>query len=178
MAQTASTSVPHTDALADITVEQTTFTLANGLTVIVAENHDTPLISVNMIYLVGSKDEVAGKTGFAHLFEHLMFEGSDNAPGSFVATMTRAGASDINAFTGPDRTTYHFTVPLGSLDYGLFLESDRMGHFLSSINQQSLDQQRRVVLNEKLETESGPYGKIYETAIKGAFPRGLKNHYR
>lgn len=170
MAQTASTSVPHTDALADITVEQTTFTLANGLTVIVAENHDTPLISVNMIYLVGSKDEVAGKTGFAHLFEHLMFEGSDNAPGSFVATMTRAGASDINAFTGPDRTTYHFTVPLGSLDYGLFLESDRMGHFLSSINQQSLDQQRRVVLNEKLETESGPYGKIYETAIKGAFP--------
>lgn len=170
MAHTASTSAQHSDPLTDITLAQTTLTLANGLTVIVAENHDTPLVSVNMIYLVGSKDEVAGKTGFAHLFEHLMFEGSENAPGSFVATMTRAGASDINAFTGPDRTTYHFTVPVGSLDYGLFLESDRMGHFLSSINQYSLDQQRRVVLNEKLETESGPYGKIYETAVKGAFP--------
>lgn len=164
------TPLQQPDPLAEITFAHTTFTLPNGLTVIVAENHDTPVVSLNMVYLVGAKDEVAGKTGFAHLFEHLMFEGSENAPGSFITAMTRAGACDINAFTGPDRTTYHFTVPVGSLDYALFMESDRMGFFFSCINQQSLDQQRQVVLNEKMETESGPYGKVYETSVKATYP--------
>ncbi|ELW9393606.1 TPA: insulinase family protein [Klebsiella pneumoniae] len=156
--------------LADIAFPFTTFTLENGLTVIVAENHDVPLVSYQLIYQVGSKDEPAGMTGFAHLFEHLMFEGSVNAPGSFLENMMRAGATNLNAFTSTDRTTYHATVPTGSLDYALFMESDRMGHFYDSITQQSLDQQRRVVLNEKLETESGPYGKLYEFKSRGCFP--------
>ncbi|MDP0907629.1 insulinase family protein, partial [Klebsiella pneumoniae] len=106
----------------------------------------------------------------AHLFDHLMFEGSVNAPGSFLENMMRAGATNLNAFTSTDRTTYHATVPTGSLDYALFMESDRMGHFYDSITRQSLDQQRRVVLNEKLETESGPYGKLYEFKSRGCFP--------
>ncbi|MEE3664221.1 pitrilysin family protein [Brenneria sp. g21c3] len=154
----------------DVDIPATTFVLDNGLTVIVHENHDVPLVSLNLIYQVGSKDEPAGKTGFAHLFEHLMFEGSENAPGSFLENLLKAGASNLNAFTGQDRTTYHETVPVGSLDYALFIESDRMGHFYSTINQASLDQQRRVVLNEKLETESGPYGKLHELKLKGCFP--------
>lgn len=154
----------------DINIPSTTFVLDNGLTVIVHENHDVPLVSLNLIYQVGAKDEPPGKTGFAHLFEHLMFEGSENAPGSFLENLLKAGASNLNAFTGQDRTTYHETVPVGSLDYALFMESDRMGHFYATINQDSLDQQRRVVLNEKLETESGPYGKVYELKVKGCFP--------
>lgn len=156
--------------LADIAFPFTTFTLENGLTVIVAENHDVPLVSYQLIYQVGSKDEPTGITGFAHLFEHLMFEGSVNAPGSFLENMMRVGATNLNAFTSTDRTTYHATVPTGSLDYALFMESDRMGHFYNSITQQSLDQQRRVVLNEKLESESGPYGKLYEFKSRGCFP--------
>lgn len=159
------------ESFADINIPATTFTLDNGLTVIVSENHDVPLVSLQLIYQVGSKDEPQGKTGFAHLFEHLMFEGSEHAQGSFLDNMTRVGATNLNAFTGTDNTTYHFTVPVGSLDYALFMESDRMGHFYNTINQQSLDQQRRVVLNEKMETESGPYGKLYEFKSKGCFPK-------
>ena len=158
------------EPLADIAFPTGTFTLDNGLTVIVAENRDVPLVSYQLIYQVGSKDEPAGMTGFAHLFEHLMFEGSEHAPGSFLEHMTRAGATNLNAYTSTDRTTYHATLPTGSLDYALFMESDRMGHFCDSISQASLDQQRRVVLNEKLETESGPYGKLYEFKSRGCFP--------
>ncbi|GLW36819.1 peptidase M16 [Pectobacterium carotovorum subsp. carotovorum] len=154
----------------NVDIPSTTFVLDNGLTVIVHENHDAPLVSLNLIYQVGSKDEPLGKTGFAHLFEHLMFEGSENAPGSFLENLLKAGASNLNAYTGQDRTTYHETVPVGSLDYALFMEADRMGHFYSTINQDSLDQQRRVVLNEKLQTESGPYGKLHELKLKGCFP--------
>ncbi|MCL6337348.1 pitrilysin family protein [Pectobacterium carotovorum] len=154
----------------NVDIPSTTFVLDNGLTVIVHENHDAPLVSLNLIYQVGSKDEPSGKTGFAHLFEHLMFEGSENAPGSFLENLLKAGASNLNAYTGQDRTTYHETVPVGSLDYALFMEADRMGHFYSTINQDSLDQQRRVVLNEKLQTESGPYGKLHELKLKGCFP--------
>lgn len=156
--------------LSDISFPTHIFTLDNGLTVIVAENRDVPLVSYQLIYQVGSKDEPAGMTGFAHLFEHLMFEGSEHAPGSFLEKMTRAGATNLNAYTSTDRTTYHATLPTGSLDYALFMESDRMGHFCDSISQSSLDQQRRVVLNEKLETESGPYGKLYEFKSRGCFP--------
>ena len=158
------------EPLADIAFPTGTFTLDNGLTVIVAENRDVPLVSYQLIYQVGSKDEPAGMTGFAHLFEHLMFEGSEHAPGSFLEHMTRAGATNLNAYTSTDRTTYHATLPTGSLDYARFMESDRMGHFCDSISQASLDQQRRVVLNEKLETESGPYGKLYEFKSRGCFP--------
>lgn len=163
--------IPYTrEPLDDIAFPATTFTLENGLTVIVAENHDVPVVSYQLIYQVGSKDEPPGKSGLAHLFEHLMFEGSAHTPGSFLENMTRAGATHLNAFTSTDRTTYHATVPVGSLDYALFMESDRMGYFTESISQRSLDQERRVVLNEKLETESGPYGKLYECKSLGCFP--------
>lgn len=166
-------TTPEREACHDIDIidlQSSTFVLDNGLTVIVYENHEAPLVSLNLVYKVGSKDEVPGKTGFAHLFEHLMFEGSENAPGPFINYMFQAGASNLNATTGQDRTTYFETVPVGSLDYALFLESDRMGHFYSRINQVALDQQRRVVLNEKLETESGVYGKLFGYRIKGCYP--------
>ncbi|GKW18331.1 peptidase M16 [Pectobacterium araliae] len=154
----------------DLELPSTTFVLANGLTVIVHEKHDMPLVSIAMLYRVGSRDEPAGKTGFAHLFEHLMFGGSENVPGSAVENLQKAGAIRLNASTGRDHTTYYETVPLGSLDYALFLESDRMGHFFPAINQTVLDQQRNVVLNEKLETEDGTYSKLYERRLKACYP--------
>lgn len=151
-------------------VPSTTFVLANGMTVIVHENHDAPLVAVNLVYAVGSKDEPPGRTGFAHLFEHLMFEGSEHAPGSYIDRLQAAGASGLNANTGRDRTMYFETVPTGSLDFALFMESDRMGYFHSTIDQAALDQQRSVVLNEKREKEAGPLGLLLEQRNKACFP--------
>src|SRR4051812_13262419 len=112
------------------------FRLDNGLVVIVHENRRAPLVAVNLWYQVGAKDEPPGKTGFAHLFEHLMFGGSANVPGQYLNRMLEAGASDLNGTTSHDRTNYYETVPTSALDYVLFAESDRMGHFYETINQE------------------------------------------
>ncbi|BES83228.1 peptidase M16 [Pectobacterium araliae] len=149
-----------------------TFVLDNGLTVNVYENHSTPLVSFNIWYRVGAKDETPGKTGFAHLFEHLMFAGSKHFPGSFMNNLLEVGATELNGTTSHDRTNYYETVPVGALDYLLFAESDRMGHFLETISQEALDLQRGVVLNEKSETEGAPYGGMFERQTRACYPLG------
>lgn len=133
-------------------------TLGNGLDVIVHEDHDLPIVAVNLWYHVGSKNERRGRTGFAHLFEHLMFEGSANHDHGFFAPLQRAGAS-LNGSTSSDRTNYWEVVPTGALDLALWLESDRMGHLLPALTQAKFDNQRDVVLNERRQNyENRPYG--------------------
>ncbi|WP_346836783.1 pitrilysin family protein [Microbulbifer sp. SAOS-129_SWC] len=144
--------------------------LANGLTVIVHEDHKAPVVSVNIWYKVGSKDEVPGKTGFAHLFEHLMFNGSENHPGEYFEPFQRSGATNMNGSTNNDRTNYYETVPQGALDMALWMESDRMGHFSGAITQSVLDEQRGVVKNEKRQGENAPYGRAMDTIAAGTFP--------
>ena len=111
---------------ADINIPYEKFTLSNGLTVLVHEDHKAPIVAVNTWYHVGSKNEKPGKTGFAHLFEHLMFGGSDNLKGRYIDAMEKVGATDLNGTTNEDRTNYFENVPVSALDYTLFLESDRM----------------------------------------------------
>ncbi len=144
--------------------------LDNGLTVIVHEDHKAPVVALNIWYKVGSKDEVAGKTGFAHLFEHLMFNGTENYPGEYFEPFQRSGATNMNGTTNNDRTNYFETVPKGALDMAMWMESDRMGHFSGAITQDVLDEQRGVVKNEKRQGENAPYGRAMETIAAGTFP--------
>src|SRR4029077_16351291 len=113
----------------EIDIPYERFVLDNGLTVIVHEDHKAPIVAINTWYHVGSKNEKFGKTGFAHLFEHLMFGGSDHAPGSYIEAMERIGATDLNGTTNNDRTNYFENVPTSAVDYTLWMESDRMGFF-------------------------------------------------
>ncbi|WP_448662223.1 M16 family metallopeptidase [Sphingomonas sp. CJ20] len=149
----------------DIPYEQ--FTLANGLRVIVHTDRKAPIVAVSTWYDVGSKHEPKGKTGFAHLFEHLMFNGSENAPGDFFEPLKQVGATDFNGTTSFDRTNYFETVPRPALDRALFLESDRMGWLLGAIGQDTLDEQRGVVQNEKRQGDNRPYGLLYYKIIEG-----------
>lgn len=146
------------------------FTLDNGLKLIVHEDHKTPIVAVNIWYHVGSKNEKRGKTGFAHLFEHLMFGGSEHLPGSYIESMERVGATDLNGTTSEDRTNYFENVPTGALDYALFAESDRMGHFYNEIRQDVLDLQRGVVQNEKRQGDNQPYAVVEELVVKATYP--------
>ncbi|RPJ03372.1 MAG: insulinase family protein, partial [Candidatus Aminicenantes bacterium] len=111
------------------------FTLDNGLTLIVHEDHKAPIVAFNVWYHVGSKNEIAGKTGFAHLFEHLMFNGSENYDDDYFKPMQKAGATDLNGTTNEDRTNYFENVPVSALDLVLWMESDRMGHLKGAISQ-------------------------------------------
>ena len=138
----------------DIPYEQ--FTLPNGLRVVVHTDRKAPIVAVNVWYHVGSKDEPAGRSGFAHLFEHLMFNGSENAPGEFFGPFKEVGATGQNGTTNSDRTNYFENVPTTALDMALWMESDRMGHLLGAIDQATLDEQRGVVQNEKREGENQP----------------------
>ncbi len=146
--------------------------LDNGLKLIVHEDHKTPIVAVNLWYHVGSKNEKPGKTGLAHLFEHLMFGGSEHVPGSYVEVMERVGATDLNGTTSEDRTNYFENVPRPALDYALFAESDRMGHFYNTLTQELLDLQRGVVQNEKRQSENEPYAVIEELIVKSTYPAG------
>jgi zinc protease len=148
------------------------FTLPNGLRVIVHEDHKAPIVAITIWYHVGSKDEVPGKTGFAHLFEHLMFNGSENHNDEYFRPLQEVGATSMNGTTDFDRTNYFETVPTGALDIALWLESDRMGHLLGAIDQKKLDEQRGVVQNEKREGDNEPYGKVFEQIITNLFPPG------
>ncbi|WP_066965167.1 pitrilysin family protein [Microbulbifer sp. Q7] len=145
-------------------------TLKNGLTVIVHEDRKAPVVAINIWYKVGSKDETRGKTGFAHLFEHLMFNGSENFPGEYFEPFQRSGATDMNGTTNNDRTNYFETVPVGALDMALWMESDRMGHFKGAISQEKLDEQRGVVKNEKRQSENAPYGQAFDLIASNTFP--------
>jgi len=148
------------------------FTLDNGLTVLVHEDHKTPIVAVNIWYHVGSKNEKLGKTGFAHLFEHLMFGGSEHLEGSYIEAMERIGATDLNGTTSEDRTNYFENVPTSALDYALFAESDRMGYFYNTISQQVLDLQRGVVKNEKRQGDNQPYAIVEDLVVKSTYPAG------
>ncbi len=131
--------------------------LDNGLTVIIHEDHKAPIVTVNIWYHVGSKNEPKGRNGFAHLFEHLMFQGSENFNDDYFKALDKIGATDINGTTSEDRTNYFQNVPSTALDTALFMESDRMGHFVNAISQFRLDEQRGVVLNEKRQGQNRPY---------------------
>ncbi|MET1755612.1 pitrilysin family protein [Novosphingobium sp. RD2P27] len=147
------------------------FTLENGLTVIVHTDRKAPVVGVTTYYRVGSKHEPRGKTGFAHLYEHLFFGGSANAP-SFDVPLEAAGSTPTNGSTWYDRTNYVETVPIGAVDLALFLESDRMGHLLPAVTQDKLDKQRGVVQNEKRQGDNQPYGLMGYAIGEGLFPVG------
>jgi zinc protease len=169
----AAALVVNTCATADpIQIPFDKFQLANGLTVVVHEDHKAPVVAVSVWYHVGSKDERAGKTGFAHLFEHLMFQASENHKDEYFRPFELAGATDMNGTTSYDRTNYYETVPTTALDMALWMESDRMGHLLGAIDQAVLDEQRGVVQNEKRQGENEPYGKVAEQIQRASFPEG------
>ncbi|HWX54243.1 MAG TPA: pitrilysin family protein [Verrucomicrobiae bacterium] len=153
-------------------IKYTRFVLKNGLTVLVHEDHKTPIVAVNTWYHVGSKNEKPGKTGFAHLFEHLMFSGSDNFNHTYINAMQRVGATNLNGTTNNDRTNYFENVPTSMVDYVLFAESDRMGHLLGVLDQKKLDLQRGVVQNEKRQGENQPYGVTEELIVDNTYPAG------
>ncbi|MGN2245199.1 M16 family metallopeptidase [Frateuria sp. GZRR35] len=153
------------------------FTLPNGLTVVVHEDHKAPVVAVSVWYHVGSSYEPKGKTGFAHLFEHLMFQGSENHKDEYFKPFELAGATDQNGTTWLDRTNYFETVPTTALDMALWMESDRMGHLLGAIGQKELDEQRGVVQNEKRQGENQPYGRVSELIQAEAFPANHPYHH-
>ena len=148
------------------------FVLPNGLVLIVHEDHKAPIVAVNVWYHVGSKNERPGKTGFAHLFEHLMFNGSEHFNDDWFKVLERIGATALNGTTNEDRTNYFQNVPTPALDTVLWMESDRMGHLLGAVTQARLDEQRGVVKNEKRQGENQPYGRAWEALSAGAFPKG------
>ncbi len=156
----------------DINIPYKKFVLKNGLTLIVHEDHKAPIVAVNVWYHVGSKNEKPGKTGFAHLFEHLMFNGSENFDDDYFQALERVGATDLNGTTNQDRTNYFQNVPTSAFDLALWMESDRMGHLLGAITQEKLDEQRGVVQNEKRQGENQPYAIAYELLTKNSYPAG------
>ena len=156
----------------EIDIPYERFVLDNGLTVIVHEDRKAPIVAINIWYHVGSKNEKPGKTGFAHLFEHLMFGGSEHSPGRYIDGMERIGATDLNGTTNPDRTNYFQNVPTSAVDFTLWMESDRMGHLLGTLDQKTLDLQRGVVQNEKRQGENQPYGVTRQLLTQNTYPAG------
>ncbi len=160
------------DELWEVDIPYVKYTLPNGLTLIVHEDHKAPIVAVNIWYHVGSKNEKPGKTGFAHLFEHLMFNGSEHFNDDYFQALERMGATDLNGTTNRDRTNYFQNVPVSALDAVLWLESDRMGYLLGAIDQAKLDEQRGVVQNEKRQGENQPYGRAFSIIAENTYPKG------
>jgi len=158
--------------LKDIELPFEKFILDNGLRVIVHEDRKAPIVAVSVWYHVGSKDEPEGRTGFAHLFEHIMFEGSENYNDRFSKPLEEVGATALNGTTWFDRTNYFENVPTPALELALFLESDRMGHLLGVLTQEKLDQERGVVQNEKRQGDNQPYGMMGYRILEGLYPPG------
>ena len=163
---------PVTALVQEVSIPHEEFQLANGLTVLVHTDRKAPIVGVATWYNVGSKDEPKGKTGFAHLFEHLMFNGSENLPGDYFEYLQQIGATDYNGTTNFDRTNYFETVPTGALERALFMESDRMGYLLGAVTQAKLDNQRGVVQNEKRQGDNQPGGLVFYEILKNLFPDG------
>lgn len=149
-----------------------TITLGNGMRVVVQEDRTSPIVAVHLMYHVGSKDEAPGKTGLAHLLEHLLFEGSENCPkGEFDRMLERAGGTN-NGSTWLDRTNYYEIVPSHAVELALWLERERMGHFLPVLDEEMLEVQRSVVINERKQVyENRPYGLAFERLQERLFPR-------
>jgi len=157
----------------DVTVE----TLDNGLVVIVSEDHRTDTVALHLTYGVGSRDEKPGELGCAHLFEHLMFEGSANVGNNmFDEWLTAAGGSN-NAYTSDDVTAYHMSFPSGALDLALFLESDRMAFLEAGLDQTNLENQQGVVLQERAEGHARPYGRDWSAISRLSYPEGHPYHH-
>ena len=151
----AATGEPQAANATQVDIPFTKFVLSNGLTLVVHEDHKAPIVAVNVWYHVGSKNEKSGKTGFAHLFEHLMFQGTENLHGEFFEPLEKAGATGMNGTTNEDRTNYFETVPKNAIDLALWLESDRMGHLLGSI-------ERAVSSIESLDIPDDEKQQIFE----------------
>ncbi|WP_408589580.1 M16 family metallopeptidase [Novosphingobium sp.] len=165
-------------ALVDaVSIPYERFTLPNGLTVLVHTDRKAPVVAVSVWYGVGSKNEPRGRTGFAHLFEHLMFYGSTHVQGDFFLPLTQAGATDANGTTWFDRTNYFETVPTGALDRALMMESDRMGFLLDAVTQKRLDAQRAVVQNEKRQGDNQPFGLTEYEQLETLYPTGHPYHH-
>ena len=160
-----------------VDIQYQSFTLPNGLRVVVHTDRKAPIVAVNVWYHVGSKDEPGGRSGFAHLFEHLMFNGSENYPGEFFNPFKAVGATNQNGTTNSDRTNYFENVPTTALDMALWMESDRMGHLLGAIDQKTLDEQRGVVQNEKRQGQNQPYGQVWDVLGKAMYPAGHPYHH-
>jgi len=148
-----------------------TYTLPNGLTVILSPDKTTPTVAVNVWYKVGSKNEVVGRTGFAHLFEHVMFTGSGNVPYGLHDKLTEGVGGSNNGTTNNDRTTYYETVPSNYLESALWLEADRMGYLLDSLDLAKLNAQRDIVKNERRQgVDNQPYGRAGEILAHATYP--------
>jgi predicted Zn-dependent peptidase len=169
--------VPVAQLVKQVSIPYSTFTLKNGLKVVVHEDHKAPVVAISTWYHVGSKDEPAGRTGFAHLFEHLMFGGSEHSDTSWFGPMQAIGATDLNGTTNYDRTNYFETVPKAALERALFLESDRMGYLLPATTQKKLDIQRGVVQNEKRGDDNEPGGLLQYSIQQTLFPEGHPYHH-
>ena len=155
----------------------TRHTLANGLDVLIHEDHDCPIVAINVWYHVGSKNEQPGHTGFAHLFEHLMFEGSAHHDHGYFQPLQGAGAS-LNGSTNADRTNYWEVVPTAALELGLWMESDRMGYLLPALTEAKFSNQRAVVLNERRQNyENRPYGLSAMAIVAALFPPDHPYHW-
>ena len=160
-----------------ISIQHRKFTLSNGLDVILSADRSLPVAAVNVWYHVGSKNEEPGKTGFAHLFEHVMFEGSKHHDASYFDPLQKVGA-DLNGSTTPDRTNYWENVPSNHLELALWLESDRMGHLLEALTERKLDIQRDVVKNERRQNyENRPYGMAPMLLQPALFPQPHPYHW-
>ena len=170
-------ALPAHAATPSVDIPYETFTLPNGLRVVVHTDRKAPIVAVNVWYHVGSKDEPSGRSGFAHLFEHLMFNGSENYPGEFFTPFKAVGVTDQNGTTNTDRTNYFQNVPTTALDMALWMESDRMGHLLGAVDQKTLDEQRGVVQNEKRQGMNQPYGQLREVMTYTLYPKGHPYHH-
>ncbi|WP_373491547.1 M16 family metallopeptidase [Parasphingorhabdus sp.] len=161
---------PVSELVAAVDIPYEEFTLDNGLKVLIHTDRKAPIVAVSIWYGVGSANEPEGKTGYAHLFEHIMFNGSENAPGDFFEPLRQIGATDLNGTTWLDRTNYFQTVPTSALEVALFLESDRMGYLLGAVTQEKLDNQIGVVSNEKRQGDNQPYGMVSYRQTELLFP--------
>jgi predicted Zn-dependent peptidase len=160
------------------TVRFTDERLANGLRLIIAEDHLAPVVAVNIWYGVGSKNEVPGKTGFAHLFEHVMFQGSRHVAKTEHMGLVQAAGGTLNGTTWLDRTNYFETMPSHQLELALWLEADRMATLLDALNQENLDNQRDVVKNEKRSSyDNRPYGQWFHKLQEHLFPPEHPYHH-
>jgi len=173
----AEKTAPISALVKQVSLPHSIFKLDNGLTVIVHEDHKAPVVAVSVWYNVGSKDEPKGKTGFAHLFEHLMFYGSENVRQPIMSFLESIGATDWNGSTWFDRTNYYETVPKSELERALFMESDRMGYLLPAVDQKRLDLQRGVVQNEKRQGDNQPGGLVDYEVLGTLFPDGHPYHH-
>ncbi len=172
----AATVAPPAAPAPAITVPYERYTLPNGLNVILAEDHSVPFVQVNVWYQVGSKDEKAGRTGFAHLFEHLMFQGSEHANDDYFQFLSKVGGQ-VNGTTNLDRTNYFEGLPAAELPRALFLEADRMGWLLPALDDAKLQNQKDVVRNERRQRyDNVPYGNAWILLYENLFPEGHPYH--